>query len=201
MLNDIGTVVWKEWKELIARTTQSRSDTMKTIVVLSVILGIIVWRGSFIMNTMGALLFPSFILIQMLAGLMVVTLVLGLVSSVLRNVGAQSRPSLGTIATALGFYLLLCLAMSCAAVLVSLRAPTVRQAIQTLTWSFMIVFFLVIFGIARIPPEWRATLARVLAGENLLRTEIVVAGILLGLIFVLFGAARLRFQRARLILD
>jgi ABC-2 type transport system permease protein len=243
MLNDIGTVVWKEWKELIARTTQSRSDTIKTIVVLSVILGIIVWRGSFIMNAMGALLFPSFILIQMLAGLMadsfagererhtletllasrlsdlsiligkivagvllawglmVLTLGLGLVSSVLSNVGAQSRPSLGTIATALGFYLLLCLVMSSAAVLVSLRAPTVRQAIQTLTWSFMVVFFLAIFGFARIPPEWRATLARVFAGENLLRTEIIVATILLGLIFVLFGAARLRFQRARLILD
>jgi ABC-2 type transport system permease protein len=134
-------------------------------------------------------------------GLMVLTLGLGLVSSVLSNVGAQSRPSLGTIATALGFYLLLCLVMSSAAVLVSLRAPTVRQAIQTLTWSFMVVFFLAIFGFARIPPEWRATLARVFAGENLLRTEIIVATILLGLIFVLFGAARLRFQRARLILD
>jgi hypothetical protein len=65
----------------------------------------------------------------------------------------------------------------------------------------MIVFFLAVFAVARLSPEWRNTLLRALAGEHLLRTEIIGAVFLVGLVLLLFGAARLRFQRARLILD
>ena len=71
MRNDVGTVVWKEWMELIARSTQSRSDTLKTIGVVAVILGIVVWRSSFLVQNLGVLTVPSFILLQLLGGLMV----------------------------------------------------------------------------------------------------------------------------------
>jgi len=243
MLNDIGTVIWKEWKELVARSTRTRSETLKTIAVAAVILGIVVWRASHIISNPGALIVPSFALIQLLAGIMAdsfagererhtletllasrlsdlailigkiaagVLLVWGLMlfatglavlASAIRPDGSPASLSLGNIVAILAIYFLLCLAMSCAAAIVSLRAPTVRQAIQTLTWSFMILFFIGVFAIARIPPQWKTTLMRVFMGENLVRTELIAAAILSGLILFLFGAARLRFQRARLILD
>ena len=106
-----------------------------------------------------------------------------------RNEGSRVSLSAVNIGAILVIYLFLCLAVSGAAALVSLRAPTVRQAIQTLTWSFMIVFFLAIFAIARIPPEWRATLIRIFAGDHLLRTEIIATAILAGLAALLFGRA------------
>src|SRR6185503_5143880 len=70
MLNDVGTMVWKELKEVAARTSQSRSDTIKTVVVLIVIIGVLVWRASFLMSNLGVLIVPSFVLVQLLAGIM-----------------------------------------------------------------------------------------------------------------------------------
>jgi len=243
MRNDVGTVVWKEWMELIARSTQSRSDTLKTIGVVAVILGIVVWRSSFLVQNLGVLTVPSFILLQLLGGLMVdsfagererhtletllatrlsdlsilvgkitagvvlawglmaTTVALGVATAYLRNEWRQPQVSITDLGVILFFYLLLCLVMACSGVLVSLRAPTVRQAVQTLTWSFMAVFFLAIFGWAKLPLDWRAALMRFLSGGNLARTEIIGAAFLVFVIVALFGAARLRFQRARLILD
>jgi ABC-2 type transport system permease protein len=241
MVNDVATVVWKEWKELIARSSQSRGDTLKTIGVSAVIVGILIWRSSFLLNNLGALLVPSFVMIQLLAGitadsfagererhtletllasrlsdlailigkivaavvltwgLMALTLSLGVFAASTRSNPGRVQPWIGQMGVILLIYFFLCLAVSCAAVLVSLRASTVRQAIQTLTWSFMIVFFLMIFTIARLPAGWRATLMRAVAGEHLLRTEVIVIAALAGLSLLLFSAARLRFQRARLV--
>ncbi len=245
MVSDVATVIWKEWKELIARSSRSRGETVKTIAVAAVILGIIVWRASFFANNLGSLLVPSFVLVQLLSGLiadsfagererhtletllasrlsdlailigkmvagvllvwglMVLTIGLGTLSAYVRSNGDPLPISAGGVGAVLAIYLLVCCDVSCAAVLVSLRASTVRQALQTLTWSFMIVFFAVVFTIARlsVSPQWRVTLLRILAREHLLRTEIIAGTILAGLALFLFGAARLRFQRARLILD
>jgi ABC-2 type transport system permease protein len=245
MVSDVATVIWKEWKELIARSSRSRGETVKTIAVAAVILGIIVWRATFFVNNLGSLLVPSFVLVQLLSGLMadsfagererhtletllasrlsdlailigkmvagvlpvwglmLFTMGLGTLSAYLRSNGERLPISAGGVGAVLVIYLLVCCVVSCAAALVSLRASTVRQAMQTLTWSFMIVFFAVIFTIARlsVSPQWRVTLLRTLAGEHLLRTEIIAGTILSGLALLLFGAARLRFQRARLILD
>src|SRR5262249_36780941 len=132
-------------------------------------------------------------------GLMTLTVGLGLFAASIRTNADRAQLSIGQMTVILLIYLFVCLAVSCAAVLVSLRASTVRQAIQTLTWSFMIVFFLTLFTIARFPPEWRATLMRALAGDHRVRTEVIVIGILAGLTLLLFAAARLRFQRARLV--
>ena len=243
MLNDIGTIVWKEFKEVIARSSQSRADTIKTIVVMAVILGILTWRASFLMTNLGALIVPSFVLVQLMAGimadsfagererhtletllasrlsdsailigkitagvlmawgLMALTLGLGAATAFARNETSRMQVSFPHLVAILFIYLLLCIVVSCVASLVSLRAPTVRQAIQTLTWSFMIFFFAMIFLAARISPEWRAWLMRTLAGTNLVRTELIVIAVLLSLGAFFFSAARLRFQRARLILD
>jgi ABC-2 type transport system permease protein len=132
-------------------------------------------------------------------GLIAFTLGLGLLAASTRGNAGRAQASLGQLGVILLIYLFLCLVVSCAAVLVSLRASTVRQAIQTLTWSFMIVFFLTLFTIARLPPDWRMTLMRALAGDHLLRTEVIVIAILAALTLLLFAAARLRFQRARLV--
>src|ERR1051326_3906642 len=232
MFSDVATVIWKEWKELIGRSGRSRSDTLKTIGVTAVILAIIMWRSSFLANNLGALIVPSFVVIQLLTGLMadsfagererhtletllasrlsdlailigkiaagvllawgllVSTVSLGVLAAYVRGDLTRSPVPVGDLVAILGIYFLICLAMSCAAVLVSLRAATVRQAIQTLTWSFMAIFFLGIFAVARLSPEWRATLMRVLAGNNLLRTEIIAAAALAGIVLFLFGAAR-----------
>jgi ABC-2 type transport system permease protein len=242
MFNDVCTVIWKEWKEFIARSAQSRSERMKTIAVGVVILGIILWRASFLANSLASLTVPSFVLIQFLVGimadsfagererrtletllasrlsnlsiligkilagvllvwvLMLLTVGLGVASAYVRG-DVRMPISMGDVAMILSIYLFLCCVLSCAAVLVSLRSSTVRQAIQTLAWSLMIVFFLVVFAVARLSPEWRATLLRALAGEHLLRTEIIVDLTLLSLTAILFAAARLRFQRSRLIVD
>jgi len=242
MLNDIITIVWKEWKELIARSSRTRSETLKTVGVLAVILGIVVWRGSFLMGNLATLLVPSFVLVQLLGGLMadsfagererhtletllasrlsdlailigkivsgvvlvwglmVIALGLSLAAAYVRNPGFQMQTSMTTLGVILLIYLLVCLVMSCSAVLVSLRAPTVRQAIQTLSWSVMIVFFLAIFIGARLSPEWRTSLLRAL-GEHFVRFELIVIGGLAAVAGILFAIARVRFRRDMLILD
>jgi ABC-2 type transport system permease protein len=243
MANDIATMVWKEFKEVIARSGKSRNETMKTVAVLAVIVGILVWRASFLANNLGALLVPSFAVVQLLAGVMadsfagererhtletllasrlsdtaimigkiaagvllawgliVLTVGLGVGAAYARHEVDQMKVSLGDVAVILLIYLLVCIVISCAAVLVSLRSPTVRQAMQTLMWSFMALFFLAIFGFARLTPESRLTLARTFAGDHLVRTEMIVIAGLAIVAVALFGAAKLRFQRARLILD
>ena len=59
MFNDIATVIWKEWKELIARSSQSRAEVLKTIIVGAVILGLIIWRSSFLATNLASPLQPT----------------------------------------------------------------------------------------------------------------------------------------------
>src|SRR5262249_15341419 len=164
MGNDIGTMIWKELKEVIARTGQSRGDAAKVLAVLAVIFGILIWRSSFLMRNLGALIVPSFFMVQLLAtmmadsfagererhtletllasrlsdsailigkicagvllvwGLMFVTLGLGVLTAFARGETSQMQVAVADLAVLLVIYLLLCIVMSCAAVLVSLRA-------------------------------------------------------------------------------
>jgi ABC-2 type transport system permease protein len=242
VIGDIGTIVWKEWKELISRSTPSRAHMLKTIAIAAVILGIILWRAPFLASNPGTLVVPSLFLIQLLAaimadsfagererhtletlfasrlsdlailigkitagvaliwGLVVAMMGLGIFAAYVRNGGLPAPLSIADVAVIFSGYLLLCLTVSSAAVLVSLRARTVRQAIQTLTWSFMILFFGVLFTISRLPQEWRTALLRVFGGDHVLRTEVAGLTILAGIALLLFGAARIRFQRSRLVL-
>jgi ABC-2 type transport system permease protein len=85
--------------------------------------------------------------------------------------------------------------------LVSLRAATVRQAAQTLSYAFLIVVFAIIFGSRFLPMPWLAAIARAVASESLLQIQILAALFLVVVDAALYAAARVRFQRARLILD
>jgi ABC-2 type transport system permease protein len=91
--------------------------------------------------------------------------------------------------------------VSAAGVLVSLRAATVRQAMQTLNMGFMVMMFGSLFGFESLPATWRTTILRRLSGENSGQT-LFVAGLILALLDVAFLAfVQARFRRARLILD
>jgi len=103
--------------------------------------------------------------------------------------------------TALVFNFLLSLVVASAGVLVSLRAPTVRHAMQVLSIGFMIIVYGGIFGFQMLPADWRASITHFVLAENLLTLETIVAGILILIAVLLFSAATFRFRRARLILD
>lgn len=99
--------------------------------------------------------------------------------------------------------MLLSLLGSTVGVLVSLRAPTVRQATQTLSYIMLAVFFLPLIVIQILPRsvmiEIRSALAPIAIN---LEAIVVVASIGLLLVnAVLLSIARARFQRTKLTLD
>ncbi len=96
---------------------------------------------------------------------------------------------------------LLAVLLSCIGVFVSLRASTVRQAMQTMNLGFMLIVWGGFFGFQALPTEWHGVLLNVLAGKNLLRSEIIVGIILIVADALLLLASHARFRRARLILD
>jgi len=101
----------------------------------------------------------------------------------------------------LTFDFLLVLLLSCIGVFVSLRAPTVRHAMQTLNLGLVIVIWGSFFGIRALPLAWQGMLLRFVAGEHLLQIELI-GGILLIVADIAFlSATRSRFRRDRLILD
>lgn len=86
-----------------------------------------------------------------------------------------------------------------AGVLVSLRAPTVRQAQQTMGVTTMLLVWLPILGMTLLPKSWQANLARAQVQPD---RALVLALVLLAVADgVLVTIARARFRRSRLILD
>jgi ABC-2 type transport system permease protein len=98
------------------------------------------------------------------------------------------------------FHFLLSLLASCGCVFVSLKAETVRQAMQTLNFAFMGLVFAVVFALQLLPDPWRTGLFQYVAQHPV---ESGISGALtLALVdAALLAAARVRFRRARLILD
>jgi len=88
-----------------------------------------------------------------------------------------------------------------AGVLISLRASSVRQAVQTMGIAIMVVLFVPIFGLRALPAETQARLMQTLGGANLSQIVWGAAAVLLTADAVLLLAAMARFRRARLILD
>lgn len=85
-------------------------------------------------------------------------------------------------------------------VVVSLRASTVRQAQQTLSFGFFL-FFIPVLIFPMLPSDMQNQVIRLLSGSN--PTSMVIA-ISVGLVvvdLVLFALAAIRFRRSRLILD
>ena len=59
MMDDILTMIWKEWKDLLLPSSRSRRETGVTIVVLLAILGLVFRAGPMMMSTPQALWAPS----------------------------------------------------------------------------------------------------------------------------------------------
>jgi ABC-2 type transport system permease protein len=88
-----------------------------------------------------------------------------------------------------------------AGVLVSLRAPTVRQAAQTLNVGVLLLIFVPVLGMQALPDSWKAQLvarAMAIGADGLLW---IAAGLLGLLDLTLLAAAFVRFRRPRLVLD
>jgi ABC-2 type transport system permease protein len=100
------------------------------------------------------------------------------------------------------FTVLLGIFVACGGVLVSLRAATVQQAARNLVFAFLAVVLGAIFlASPKIwPAEWRAAVISAVFGGSWLQTEVAVALLLAALDLALFGAARARFRRGRLML-
>ena len=88
-----------------------------------------------------------------------------------------------------------------AGVLISLRAPTVRQAAQTLSIGTMLLVFVPIFGVQALPASTKAALAVWLATLDPKVALVLTLLALATLDAALLAAARLRFQRAKLAVE
>ncbi len=85
-------------------------------------------------------------------------------------------------------------------VLVSLRAATVRQAQQTFSIAFF-VLFIPLFLIPLLPADMKLKIVQSLAKANLEMIAVAAAGLLALIDVALAALAYARFQRDRLILD
>lgn len=134
-------------------------------------------------------------------GITMVSVFLGLIT--INVVHWQGKLSLYPATTGLGIVGLSFLVALLAAglgVLVSLRAATVRQAQQTFSIAFFLLF-IPLFILPMLPEEWRARLVDMAVNANLSAIVIVLAIILFVIDVVLILAAMARFKRNRLILD
>ncbi|HLA98173.1 MAG TPA: hypothetical protein VJL34_06940, partial [Anaerolineales bacterium] len=85
-------------------------------------------------------------------------------------------------------------------VLISLRAATVRQAQQTFSLAFF-VLFIPLFLLPLLPEAWRLRLTQSLAQVDVESIALGVMAALLVVDLALFALASARFQRTRLILE
>jgi len=132
-------------------------------------------------------------------GITLSSLAMGLVTvNVVHQTDGLLLYSLPTAAAMLVFGLLAAVLVASVGVLISLRAPTVRQAEQTLGGVIILAMVIPFAGTRVLSAEWKA---RLLAPEySALRVILVVALLVaLDLIFVLLAVRR--FRRSRLIAD
>ena len=133
----------------------------------------------------------------MVASLMVAVIAVNLTHP---NGTFQTYPARYALGLA-GFGFLMATLVCTAAVLVSLRAATVRQASQNLAFGMMAVYFAAIFGFQALSRAHRTALMQAATGDHLLRNAGVAILALVAVDALLLGAAKARFKRARLILD
>jgi ABC-2 type transport system permease protein len=88
-----------------------------------------------------------------------------------------------------------------AGVLISLRAPTVRQAAQTLNVGVLLMIFIPVLGMQALPEAWKAQAGAWVMAIGVDGLLWSAAGFLAVLDLSLLAAAFARFRRARLVLD
>lgn len=86
-------------------------------------------------------------------------------------------------------------------ILISLRAPTVRQATQQMVIASIALTWLPIFGLGLLPTQWQETLLKSVTSANTTAIFLMFVVVLFVLDVALLSVALLRFQRSRLILD
>ncbi len=101
----------------------------------------------------------------------------------------------------LAISLLLSLLGSVVGVLISLRAASVRQATQTLSYIMLVVFFLPVVLLQILPRQVMVTLEQTLAPLTLEGVLLVGGAAVLLVDLALLALARARFRRTRLTLD
>lgn len=134
-------------------------------------------------------------------GLTLISIFLGLIS--LNLVFGKEKLILYPWDIGIGILLLSFLIATLAAglgVLVSLRAATARQAQQTFSIAFFLLF-VPMFLVPLLPPEWQARIVQTLANVNLRTIPFVIGGILFVIDLFLIWLGMARFKRAQLILD
>ncbi len=99
-----------------------------------------------------------------------------------------------------GSTLLVALFGSSLGVMISLRAPTVRQAQQVFSVAFLILF-VPMFALPLLPPSAKAWLAKAAGQADFKSIGLIAAGVLAAADAVLLIVANRRFRRSRLILD
>jgi ABC-2 type transport system permease protein len=244
-MTDIGTVMWREWKELLATQGSLRGGLLFLIVVLS-IFGIVfplqegqrwftsqlplinaTWLPFFFINGMvvdsfagererktletllASRLSDRAILFGKIGAAMSYGWGLVLISESIALIAVnlaygQSRLLLYSPMIGLGIVLLSLLGSGLAAgsgILISLRASTVRQAYQQLTFLSLLVPAILVLGFQALPDEWKAWLTQTLLTAGTAQIVVGVAAVLAVVDAGLFVVAIARFQRARLILD
>jgi len=246
MMDDICTMIWKEWKEFFLQRGSSRKTMLISALLPVILLGIVIpWRAgpAYVDNTVALvvpalmpLLFVLVLVADSFAGererhtletllgtrlsdqvillgkmtaavlyawaIFVITLAVAVLGiNIMYGHGRLIMFPMNRLVPTLIYDFLLAVLLTCIGVFVSLRAPTVRQAMQTLNLGFMVTVWGSFFGFQSLPREWRIILLRALAGENLIRSEIVAGVVLIVADAALLMATRARFRRARLILD
>ncbi len=135
-------------------------------------------------------------------GMALLAMVLGLVTVNLASWQGAVRlytPAVGLGGVGVSF--LTATLVANAGVLVSLRAPTVRQAQQIVGIGVMIVVWLPVLLLSFLPVQWRLAMASSLGSADLTQSALVTAALLFLLDVTLLAVVMRRFQRTRLILD
>lgn len=129
-------------------------------------------------------------------------LVVGLiVVNVAHSTGTFSFYSGEILLSCLLFGLLMVTFMAALGILVSLKAASVRQAQQTLSISFLVIFLALIYGTQALPKDWTASLVNFAGNIGIYGVILVIAAALVIIDAIVIGATASRFRRDRLILS
>lgn len=245
MIDDIKTMVWKEFRELAAMQGSLKGGLVRygitfgimgiylplnfgrSFVEMPYFLFIYVWTTMFMgigivldsfagereRHTLETLLASrladrSILYGKIIAavlygfGMTLVLIVLGLVTvNVAFWNGQISVFPPEIFAFALVAALLVNVFFTALGVLVSLRAPTVRQGSETLMVAIIAIAVVPIVLFFLVPDEWKTKLLDAIVSAGLVNLGIGVIAVLIAMCAVALYVATLRFRRDRLILD
>lgn len=247
MIRDIGTIIWKEAKEILFQRGNLRGGWIGLLVFFGVFgifmplqsgpdwvespVGLIIWAwvpfllvsgvvadsfaGERERHTLETLLASRLsdraILFGKIAssiaygwGLTMLSVLLSLITiNIVNNQGGLIfyPPTIGLAIVGLSF--LVATLAAGLGVLVSLRAATVRQAQQTFSIAFFLLFIplFLLPLLPNLPEEWQARIVDIATNLNPGSIMLVAAIFLVAIDLVLISMAMARFKRDRLILD